>query len=391
MICSEYATPLFGDGLITPSNVILLRTITKSSNTLPSNPLKGSGSGTRRTSSFEGVFGTNKCGDVGSVVQGEDGKPWTIVLNSQKIACQRQRMEGEKLTKIKGVAKLEGEGVWMGVGEGGVHPHMLYDAFASSDFRKCWDKNMMDMLVAYDLGNNNDVMYQSFRYPAILTNRDALYNRYKSFDEETQSYTIVWRSCCDPSYPHNKNLIRTWTVGAYVIEPVAGDPSSSMLYSFGQIDPFGWLPDWFVTQFSPAALKDLIGKVTKACIAEQTKRYGVGVVPDYNAIRASELKLEESNVEAAAAKSSNHSGIRLSNGLDAGRGIVAVAEPPEHLNPKKKKKMFTRVMQFFKAKQERRKEKKLGVGGLGKKIGVGGLGKKIGGVEVGRGVSWKEQ
>lgn len=84
------------------------------------------------------------------------------------MKCQRQRLEGEKLTKIKGVAKLEG-----------VHPHMLYEAFASSDFRKRWDKNMMDMLVAYDLGNNNDVMYQSFRYPAILTNRDALYNRYK--------------------------------------------------------------------------------------------------------------------------------------------------------------------------------------------------------------------
>ena len=175
-----------------------------------------------------------------------------------------------------------------------------------------------------------------------------------SFDEELQSYTIVWRSCCDTKYPHNKNLIRTWTVGAYIIDVIPGDPSSSMLYSFGQIDPFGWLPDWFVTQFSPSALNDLIGKVTKACIAEQAKRYGAGVLPDYGAIRAAEREEEESKVEAAALKNSNHSSIRLSNGLDAGggRGIVAVAEPPEHLT-KKKKRMFTKVMQVRKENWKR--------------------------------------
>ena len=71
-------------------------------------------------------------------------------------------------------------------------------------------------------------------------------------------------------------------MGAYIIEPCPGDPHSSMLYSFASVDPFGWLPDWFVTQFSPAALKDVIAKVSKASIAEQTLRYGKGVKPDYD-------------------------------------------------------------------------------------------------------------
>lgn len=66
-----------------------------------------------------------------------------------------------------------------------------------------------------------------------------------------------------------------------MIHPAPDDPSSSYLYSYGQIDPFGWLPDWFVSSFAPEALKSLISKVTKSCLAEQERRYGKGVLPDY--------------------------------------------------------------------------------------------------------------
>ena len=223
---------------------------------------------------------------------------------------------------------------------------MLNESFVSSTFRKAWDKNMMDMIVAYELDENNDVIYQSFRYPAILTNRDALYNRYRRFNTETGAYTIIWRSCCHNDWPHNKNLIRSWTVGAYIIEPCPGDPYSSMLYSYGSIDPFGWLPDWFVTQFSPSALKDIISNVTKACLAEQTRRYGKDVKPDYDEIRRSESGREGIRTDLSGGLA------RLNNGLGSKGGMVELAKPPEHLvNGKKKKRLYTRVLKFFKKQQ----------------------------------------
>ena len=91
MICEEYTTPLFGDGLITPANVSLLRGMTKADNSLQER--KGSG-GTRRTSSFESVFASKSEGSVGSVVTGADGTPWTVVLNSPKVRSRARRGGG---------------------------------------------------------------------------------------------------------------------------------------------------------------------------------------------------------------------------------------------------------------------------------------------------------
>jgi len=142
------------------------------------------------------------------------------------------------VTKIKGVARLEG-----------VHPAILYESFILPECRTKWDKNLIDMYPSQSFGGNSDVLYQSFNYPFPLTNRDNLVNRYQSFNPELGQYTIVWRSCYHPDMPEQKSFIRTWTAGSYVIEPCPRDPHSSILYSFGQIDPFGWLPDWFITSF----------------------------------------------------------------------------------------------------------------------------------------------
>ena len=150
----------------------------------------------------------------------------------------RQKEPHEKVTKIKGVARLEG-----------VHPAILYESFILPECRTKWDKNLIDMYPSQSFGGNSDVLYQSFNYPFPLTNRDNLVNRYQSFNPELGQYTIVWRSCYHPDMPEQKSFIRTWTAGSYVIEPCPRDPHSSILYSFGQIDPFGWLPDWFITSF----------------------------------------------------------------------------------------------------------------------------------------------
>lgn len=74
-----------------------------------------------------------------------------------------------------------------------VHPRILYESFVSGDFRKRWDRNLIDMEIAFEGEGGNDVVFQSFKYPFPLTNRDALYSRYRSYDEETGTYTIVWR------------------------------------------------------------------------------------------------------------------------------------------------------------------------------------------------------
>jgi len=152
-------------------------------------------------------------------------------------------------------------------------------------------------------------------------------------------------------------LIRTWTVGAYIIEPCPDDPHSTLLYSYASIDPFGWLPDWFVTQFSPAALKDVIAKVSKASITEQTRRYGKGVKPDYDEIRR--LASPAITTSTTSVGSSNQADIsasaRMSNGLRGGgegSGMVSVAKPPEHLvGTTKSKKLYNRVLKFFKKQQ----------------------------------------
>ncbi len=223
--------------------------------------------------------------------------------------------------------------------------------------------------------DSNDVVYQSFKYPAILTNRDALYNRFKCYDPSNGSYTIVWRSCCHPDNPMEKNFIRTWTIGAYVIEPCPDDPGSSMLYSFGQIDPYGWLPDWFVTQFSPAALKDLIAKVSKCCITEQNMRYGDAGVPEG---LIAQLTMEQ--ISGKTDETQIYSEEKVDNFAGDTRDSVTRAASTGSLTPsvdggkvkkkKKKKKMYQRVFSYFKKLQKKKVKKELGEARVKEKEGT---------------------
>lgn len=58
-----------------------------------------------------------------------------------QISVMRHRLPSEKLTKIKGIARLDG-----------VLPSALYHSFVDSDARMKWDRNLLDMKVAFDLG-----------------------------------------------------------------------------------------------------------------------------------------------------------------------------------------------------------------------------------------------
>lgn len=136
-----------------------------------------------------------------------------------------------------------------------------------------------------------------------------------------------------------KNTIRTWTVGAYVIEPVPGDPSSSFLYSYGQIDPFGWLPDWFVTKFSPSALETVIFKVSNFCKAEQKKQ---------------NPKFMASSVGANNANKLNYNGLALAS-VSIVEGSGGSRASSKQQDKKKDKKIYKRILNFFKNNRQVRK------------------------------------
>jgi hypothetical protein len=116
------------------------------------------------------------------------------------------------------------------------------------------------------LDDQHDVIYNTYAYPSILSNRDSLCSRCRLIDRENGKYSLLWRSASHEDEPESKSFIRTWTFGCYILET---NPTGTTFYSYGMVDARGWLPDWFVTQFCPAGIKDLCGNVGKCCRAWQ--------------------------------------------------------------------------------------------------------------------------
>ena len=197
---------------------------------------------------------------------------WSEVLKTKNIRVMKCKPPGASVTAIRGFSLMEG-----------CVPDVFFAHLSTPALMKQWMNNVIDTKSFEPLDEYNDVTYNTYRYPGLLSNRDACNNRCRKIDKANGKYIMMWRSCVHPDYPEVPDFIRTWTFGCYIVEAHPTDPNTSMFYSFGMIDAKGWLPDWFVTQFCPQGIVDLCTKVSKCCVAYQLEQA--------KAVRRSQLTL----------------------------------------------------------------------------------------------------
>ena len=204
----------------------------------------------------------------------------------------------------------------------------------------------------------HDTIFTTYKYPGILSNRDALSSRSLYVDKEAGRRMIMWRSTWHPDYPPTNKFIRTWTFGCYMVCDDPNDPNSCIYYSFGMVDARGWLPDWFVTQFCPTGIKTLCKKVSKCCIRYQQQMGAMPVMERKTSLEEAIQKVER----VALGDVSESDGGIMSEELTTSDGGGAMSDGRRRVRTQSNKKFggSTRdgaVSDGGKKKSDKRKEK----------------------------------
>ncbi|XP_041651827.1 START domain-containing protein 10 [Cheilinus undulatus] len=144
-----------------------------------------------------------------------------------------------------------------------VSAEIMYDVLHDIEYRKEWDKNVIETFDIGKLTVNADVGYYSWKCPGPLRDRDVITLR--SWLSLGKDYIIMNYSVKHPKYPPKKEMVRAVSIQTgYLIQ--CQSPKSCTLTYLAQVDPRGSLPKWVVNKssliFAPRAMK----KIKKACL-----------------------------------------------------------------------------------------------------------------------------
>jgi len=136
----------------------------------------------------------------------------------------------------------------------------LYDVLHDPDYRKTWDKHMIESKDLGCLNPNNDISYYSLKCPTPMRNRDFVLQR--SWLQTPKEYYIINHSVFHKSYPRRNEFIRGVShLTGFLITPL--DKGCELGY-VSHSEPGGRLPTWITNKLSSVLAPKMIKKVHKA-------------------------------------------------------------------------------------------------------------------------------
>ncbi|KAF7262646.1 hypothetical protein EG68_00069 [Paragonimus skrjabini miyazakii] len=139
---------------------------------------------------------------------------------------------------------------------------LLFDTLMDTEYRKVWDKNMVESFELCHINPNNDIGYYALRsFPAIC-DRDFVLQR--SWLQTGSEFIITNRSIFHKALPPRKQYIRALSyLTAYLIR-TRGSNSCELTY-VSHCDPRGKLPAWAVNKATQYVAPRVIKRLCKAC------------------------------------------------------------------------------------------------------------------------------
>jgi len=145
----------------------------------------------------------------------------------------------------------------------------LYDVLQDPDYRKIWDKHMVEMKDLGILNPNNDVSYYALHCPSPVKNRDFVLQR--SWLQTPKEYYIINHSVFHKNLPPRKGFVRGLSyLTGFLITPL---PVGCDLGYVAHSDPRGCLPVWVTNKISTIIAPRLVKKLHKACINYNQWKY----------------------------------------------------------------------------------------------------------------------
>ncbi|XP_059080025.1 START domain-containing protein 10-like, partial [Tigriopus californicus] len=138
---------------------------------------------------------------------------------------------------------------------------VLYDVLHDPEYRKTWDKFMLESKEIGHLNPNNNISYYSLACPAPVKNRDFVIQ--SSWLETPKEYMIINHSVFHRDFPTRKGFVRgtSYLTGFHIKTAGQGCELGYLTHS----NPKGNLPSWVSNKLSSNFAPKLIRKLHKAC------------------------------------------------------------------------------------------------------------------------------
>ncbi|XP_005097481.1 START domain-containing protein 10 [Aplysia californica] len=137
----------------------------------------------------------------------------------------------------------------------------MYDVLHDPQYRKTWDRTMLEGAEICAINPNNDIGYYAIRSPPPLKNRDFVTQR--SWLDCGYEKIIFNHSVNHSARPPRKGVIRgtSYLTGYYLVK--LEDRKTQLTY-VSQSDPKGNLPAWAVNKLTKMFAPKVIGRIYKA-------------------------------------------------------------------------------------------------------------------------------
>ncbi|XP_034024081.1 START domain-containing protein 10 [Thalassophryne amazonica] len=180
----------------------------------------------------------------------EDG--WRVTYSKGGIMVWTQKLEaGNSVHKIKCQLVCKD-----------VSAETVYDMLHDIEYRKKWDKNVIETFDIGKLTVNADVGYYSWSCPKPLLDRDVVTLR--SWLPMGKDYIIMNYSVKHAKYPPKKGVVRAVSLQTGYLIQSQGPKTSNLTY-MAQVDPRGSLPKWVVNKSYQIFAPNVMKKIGKAC------------------------------------------------------------------------------------------------------------------------------
>lgn len=182
------------------------------------------------------------------IVDKSDG--WIKQYNKKGVQVHTKAQEGTAVKMIKISTTFDD-----------ISMDVLYDTLHDPEYRKLWDNMMAEDYGLCQINSNCDVCYYAVKCPTPLRNRDFVFQRYWSKDDD--NFIICNHSVQHKDAPIKKEYIR----GSSIITGYIGKQNGSNGCHFTyltQTDPKGSIPKWMVNKVATKTAPKVVSNFRKA-------------------------------------------------------------------------------------------------------------------------------
>ncbi|XP_030836615.1 START domain-containing protein 10 isoform X2 [Strongylocentrotus purpuratus] len=182
---------------------------------------------------------------------------WTVRYNKNNIKVWVQNISEKEAASTR-IRMLKTVNVM-----NDVSAPLAYDVLHDPEYRKEWDKHMIEGKEICMLNPNNDISYYSLKCPTPMKNRDFVTQR--TWLETDREYLIFNHSVFHKDLPPKKGLIRGESIlTGYLVRPKG--KNSCELFYVTQSDPKGSVPKWAVNKVAQIVAPSVMKTLHKACL-----------------------------------------------------------------------------------------------------------------------------